>query len=431
MNQTTTAALQQAYQLIKAGYKREARAILLPILRADQGIADAWYLLGHAVADPQKRLACFQKVLRLEPDNLSAKKKIASLLATSPKKPGRKQAVVVGRMLGIAGGLSLLLCLTLSGGWWLFGDSFAAVAAAPLPITLTRSPTTPPTPTPLIIPTESPTITQIAPKPTKTALIVPILPSSTMTPTATEMIQDAVVDRLTAQDWRKWPNVPTFSAKAKGILRTAAHNLTLNPHTFSRVGDCQLMPGTFLGGYVTGEYSFSEEFVPTVEYFRQSFITESITASNGLGVNSVLNPVFAAGAGHSECGINETPLDCELRIRRPAIVMVAMGTNWVPHGEISFEKYLRQVLDRILQTGALPILATKADNIEEDWKLNQAIAQVAYDYDLPMVNVWRSVQDLPNHGLESPRNIYLTDDGWMRRNHIWLETLDIVRTAMK
>ena len=426
MNQTTTAALQQAYQLIKAGYKREARAILLPMLRADQDIADAWYLLGHAVADPQKRLVCFQEVLRLEPDNLSAKKKIARLLA----KPHRKHASI-GRILGVAGLLSLLLCLILGGGWWLLGSNSQTVAAAPLPSTLPRSPTTPPTHTPFPIPTDSPTQTQTAPQPTERQPAAPTLSPSTIAPTATQIAQGVEVDRLTAKHWREWPGVPTLSAKARGILQSAVRNPALDPHAFSRVGDCQLTTGTFLGGYATGTYSLSEEFVPTVEYFRPSFTTESITASNGLGVNSVLNPIFAAGAGHSECGANETPLDCELRIRRPAVVMVAMGTNWVPHAEVSFEKYLRQVLDRIIQTGALPILATKADNIEEDWKLNQAIAQVAYDYDLPMVNVWRSVQDLPNHGLESPRNIYLTGDAWMRRNHVWLQTLDVVRTAMK
>ncbi len=146
-----------------------------------------------------------------------------------------------------------------------------------------------------------------------------------------------------------------------------------------------------------------------------------------MGVNSVLNPIFAAGAGHNECSADETPLNCELRIRRPAVVVVAMGTNWVPHAEVSYEKYLRQVVERILQTGALPILATKADNIEGDWKLNEAAAQVAYDYDLPLVNVWRSVQDLPNHGLELPKNIYLTGDAWMRRNSVWLQTLDETR----
>lgn len=59
-----------------------------------------------------------------------------------------------------------------------------------------------------------------------------------------------------------------------------------------------------------------------------------------------------------------------------------------------------------------------------DWKLNLAIAKVAYDYDVPLVNVWRAVQDLPDQGLMlPPKNTYLSPDGWMRRNRVWLETL--------
>ncbi len=249
---------------------------------------------------------------------------------------------------------------------------------------------------------------------------------ATDVPAATESGQ-AVGDRLMPKYWREWPSVPVLSTRAKDILLAAIANPALDLHTFSRVGDCQLTSETFLGGYVNGKYPIPDGFVPTVEYFSASFITESITARNGLGVNSVLNPIFAVGAGYKECGANETPLDCELRIRRPTIVIVAMGTNWVPHGEVRYEMYLRQVVDRILQTGALPILATKADNIEGDWKLNQAVAQVAYDDNLPLVNVWRSVQDLPNYGLEAPKNIYLTGDAWMRRNNVWLQTLALTK----
>ena len=170
----------------------------------------------------------------------------------------------------------------------------------------------------------------------------------------------------------------------------------------------------------------------TVQWFSESMLADNITAVNGYGINTVLDPAFGLSAGHNQCLPNETPLDCELRTRRLIIVLVGMGTNWIPHGEVSFEKHLRETVDKILATGALPILATKADNVEGDWKLDLAIAQVAYDYDLPLVNVWRSVQELPNHGLEMPpRQVYLTGDGWMKRNQAWLVTLGKVRQILR
>ncbi len=230
--------------------------------------------------------------------------------------------------------------------------------------------------------------------------------------------------------WRDWPISPDLSPNAQEILLNAIKNPALDLHTFSKVGDCQMTPATFLGGFAKGEYAIPPGLEPAVSWFSASMTSQSVTAANGLGISSVLDPIFGLAAGNTQCQANETPLDCELRTRRPAVVLIAMGTNWKPNGEVSFEKYLRQVVDRILATGALPILATKADDIEGDWKLDLAIAQVAYDYDLPLVNVWRSAQSLPNHGLEAPLDEYLTGDGWMAANYAWLNTLEKVRQEL-
>jgi hypothetical protein len=223
---------------------------------------------------------------------------------------------------------------------------------------------------------------------------------------------------------------PDLSPHAQEILLGAVNNPSLDLHVFSKVGDCQMTPATFLGGFANGIYVIPAGLDETVSWFSTSMTSESVTAANGLGISSVLNPMFGLAAGNTQCQANETPLDCELRTRHPALVLAAMGTNWKPHGELSFEIYLRQVVDRILASGALPILATKADDIEGDWKLDLAIAKVAFDYDLPLVNVWRSVQALPNHGLTAPLNEYLTGDGWMAANYAWLDTLEKVRQVL-
>lgn len=230
--------------------------------------------------------------------------------------------------------------------------------------------------------------------------------------------------------WREWPVVPELSTRAKEILRAAGQKPALDPHAFSKIGDCQFTPATFLAGYVKGDYSLPPGFEDTAHYFKESMVRDSITAANGLGVSSVLNPMFAAAAGYQECQRTETPLDCELRTRRPVVVLIALGTNWKPRQEITFEENLRLVVEVVLASGALPILATKADNIEQDWKLNLANAKVAAEYELPLVNVWRSVQPLPNNGLQAPNNVYLTANGWLEQNRAWLITLDAVRAVM-
>jgi hypothetical protein len=273
-----------------------------------------------------------------------------------------------------------------------------------------------------------------APGEVATSAVVPTLMIAPSAPTATSVATAASSrtpdTRPTAKYWREWPIEPELSDRAQAILRSSLANPDLDIHTFSKVGDCQMTSGTFLGGYADGKYALPAGFDQTVAWFSDSMTTESITAANGLGISSVLNPMFGLAAGYTQCGSNETPLDCELRLRHPAVVLIAMGTNWKPAGEVSFDKYLRVVVDRVLADGALPVLATKADDVEKDWKLDQVIAQVAYDYELPLVNVWRTVQDLPNHGLVAPENIYLTPDGWMQRNYAWLVMLDKIRQVL-
>ncbi len=274
------------------------------------------------------------------------------------------------------------------------------------------------------IPTEI--LSTLFPSPTVT-----ISPSPTAIFTPTTSPSPTPDARPIPYYWRDWPVTPELSYRAQEILHLALDNSSLDSHAFSKVGDCQFTPATFLGGFVDGVYAIPDGYADTVAWFADSMTAESVTAANGLGISSVLDPMFGLAKGNTQCQANETPLDCELRIHRPAVVLIAMGTNWAPHAEISFEEYLRVVVDRTLVSGALPILATKADNIEGDWKLDLAIAQVAYDYDLPLVNVWRSVQDLPNHGLEIAKPQYLTGDGWMRRNYAWLNTLEQVRLVLE
>jgi hypothetical protein len=102
---------------------------------------------------------------------------------------------------------------------------------------------------------------------------------------------------------------------------------------------------------------------------------------------------------------------------------------------------MRKVLDRIIATGALPIIATKADNLEGNNAINATVAQIAYEYQIPMWNFWAAVHPLANHGL-SPDNFHLTfarnffDDpqrmksAWPWRNLTALQTLDAVHKAL-
>jgi hypothetical protein len=442
--------LQQGIGVFRSGKREEARKIFISFIKKNPQSERGWEWLYNASRTPEERIYCLEQILKLNPGNEKAKRLLdqfpdrSSPTNSRPRKDNthtQKNGISI-QTFGIVGAFFLLVfCVGLAAVFVLFPRTNNSVAnncfglalngrqfcfssqavpqATSYPVLLGTTPSLQEIP----VFSATPTVTF-----TPTLTLTPgVTSTSTVTITPTNPPTSTSYARLAATFWRKWPVVPEFSTHAQQILYQAVRNPGLDPHVFSKVGDCQMTAGTFLAGYANGIYSIPDGMQETVQWFSGSMIADDITAVNGYGINTILDPAFGLAAGYNQCLVDETPLNCELRTRRPMIVLIGMGTNWIPHGEISFEKHLREIVDTVLKTGALPILATKADNVEGDWKLNQAIAQVAYDYDLPLVNVWRSVQDLPHHGLErAPRQVYLTGDGWMKRNYVWLVTLDKV-----
>ena len=85
----------------------------------------------------------------------------------------------------------------------------------------------------------------------------------------------------------------------------------------------------------------------------------------------------------------------------------------------------------------MPILGTKADNIEGDGGINQVIVKLAKEYDVPLWNLWAAVQPLPNHGLINDgfhltwaRNYFdqpdIMENAWPWRNLTALQAIDAV-----
>lgn len=260
------------------------------------------------------------------------------------------------------------------------------------------------------------------------------LPAETLTPTVyytPTITPTATPDtRPLPNTWRQWPIVPVLSAKAMEVYRRGIA-LGMDPHSFSRIGDCQSEPEVFMGIYDTTDRYYLDAqhkyLQSTIEQFAGSFARIDITARRGFGVASVFSPIMS---DPKVCGGSETPLACEFRIHKPIMVFISMGTNWCAGCTRSFDEYLRKIMDYSIQNGVIPVLSTKADDIEGDNSLNADVARVAYDYDMPMWNFWAAVQYLPNHGLMAD-NIYLTVEGWNERSFTGLMTLDSIWSKLK
>ena len=159
-----------------------------------------------------------------------------------------------------------------------------------------------------------------------------------------------------------------------------------------------------------------------------------MTIKGGFNVASVLSPLRA---DKDICNSNESPLACELRVHNPIIAIISLEQWWGDKPAEDYAAYMRQIVEYTIEQGVVPVLATKADNLEGDNSVNRAIAQVAYEYDIPLWNFWGATYVLPDHGLSGDgfhltfaRNFFddplRMESSWPWRNLTALQSLDAV-----
>jgi len=308
-------------------------------------------------------------------------------------------------------------------------------SSVPLQAVVSLSPTSPPTPS------ATPARPSPSPSPvTATAATTP--PENTPPPTSTPTLSAPTATPTLAPDaWMNMPIVPKVSDTARQIYQRGLA-MGNHPHRFSKIGDCQNVNPFFLtvfdypGKYRLGEkYAYLQE---TIDYFHGSFSRKSLAVKGGFNVAAVLSPLRA---DKTVCKPTESPLACELRVYRPSFAIISLEQWWGHKSAESYATYMRKIVEYTISQGVVPILATKADNIEGDNSINRAIAEIAYEYDIPLWNFWRAAHPLPNHGLKKDgfhltfaRNYF--DDpermkaAWPWRNLTALQALDAVRRGV-
>jgi hypothetical protein len=241
-------------------------------------------------------------------------------------------------------------------------------------------------------------------------------------------------------DWTELPVLPEFNERARSLY-TVGLGLGNEPTAFSRVGDGEVASQWFLtafagppASYDLGSYT---DLASVVEYFHAAIARNSQAARAGFNTARILDPAYA---DPEFCEAGESPLECELRLNQPSFALISLGTNqvWSPE---AFESGLRQIIEILLDHSVLPILSTKGDNLEGDQRINRIIVRLAQEYDLPLWNFWRSIQTLPDHGLQ-PDQEHLTwgpndfsdpeamSRAWPVRNLTGLQILHEVMTEL-
>jgi hypothetical protein len=214
-----------------------------------------------------------------------------------------------------------------------------------------------------------------------------------------EVTEAATPTELPLGFWRDLPVIPTGISDAMRAVYRKGLAMGNDPHVFTKLGDCNSMSPDFLHGfggmYDLGEFTYLQ---PAIDYYQKSFRLPNQATNPGTTTSRLLSSLWT----NDECMADELMLDCQFRLDNPSITFIALGTIDAKYNYLdstAFERNLRVIIESTLERGIVPILATKADNIEGDDSINETIARLAVEYELPLWNFWKAAQDTRNHGL--------------------------------
>lgn len=244
------------------------------------------------------------------------------------------------------------------------------------------------------------------------------------------------------------PIIPTISDNAIAIYKAgiAAGN---HANAFSKLGDCMTENPYFLGPFGSGQYDLAA-YSPLKrvidQYGHEAFARPSLAAAGGFNVAGPLDPTWS---NPKACQAGESPIECEYRNNKPTIVVIMFGTNDVAYTDAdTFNYYLRSLVAASIDKRILPLLSTfptRPENVDKSYQLNQIAIKVAQDYDIPIMNLNRALEPLPNHGVNAQDTQHLSvppdnrvdvfseanlQYGFTVRNLITLQAIDAVLTKV-
>jgi hypothetical protein len=125
------------------------------------------------------------------------------------------------------------------------------------------------------------------------------------------------------------------------------------------------------------------------------------SAAVGYNAFEILDPAVTAPG----CDPGFSPIDCEWSQKMPSVVLLSLGTRDAQQGVDagSFRQRLQEIVDSAEAAGIIPVLMTLPPRADIDaatlLAFNEAIIQVAQSNGLPLLNVARLLNELPNSGL--------------------------------
>ncbi|CAN5418333.1 hypothetical protein BH10CHL1_BH10CHL1_42140 [soil metagenome] len=214
------------------------------------------------------------------------------------------------------------------------------------------------------------------------------------------------------------PIVPTINVALKARLRAIlADGVTKGNQAtvFAKLGDSITDSGSFLSdiGCSAENLGDHSELASIIAHFRSttfpanyaavwcsvadSFTRASASAVTGWSANQLLG---LPDINHTECQNEESALTCELRVLKPSIALIMVGTNDLERFN-DLERYrtdLTHIITTTVAAGVIPVLSTLPPRLDDAnlgarvASYNQVVREVAQAQQIPLWNFWQALQ---------------------------------------
>jgi hypothetical protein len=246
------------------------------------------------------------------------------------------------------------------------------------------------------------------------------------------------------EPWKSLPVIPAqVSSRIIGVFQRGLSR-GRDPNRFSKIGDCQNITPYFLSVFDDpSKYRLGDQYTDlqlTVDRFQGSWSRPSVATHGGYNAATVMSPFWTIVPRPELCDKGETPVACEIRVNNPSFAIISMEEAW--SGDLQkYDYYMRLLVEYVLSQDVVPIIATRAELPGSQTSINQTVAQIAYDYSIPLWNFGVATIALPDFGLSADGfhltpgtvegNYYFDDParmqlGWTWRNLTALQILDAV-----
>lgn len=203
-------------------------------------------------------------------------------------------------------------------------------------------------------------------------------------------------------------SVPTFDAATVArvrALRAMGAARGMRPDVVAKIGDSITESASFLsdighGWHELGAHGYLQ---PTVTYFSRTRFAD--------GTNSLNRASSCAMGGWvAAYALAMDPMSAlrnEMDYTRPAYAIVMYGTNDLDRiAPEEFTRDMTRILDIVESYGSVPVMSTIPDRLDRAEAgarvpaFNEAIRAMAASRHLPLMEFWRSLQDLPRKGID-------------------------------